>query len=214
MPSDVNRASNRWQFHLRRIFELTTISAIAAAVAAHFGPGSLLTSGGILLAWLNARGAFQSVQSGPWQIRILWLAWATFLVSLALPSVKVFGPVQGANAAWFAAVAPLTAIAKGDALEPALLAYLAIDVANVLIALLPLLVWRLSNGRGQRFAAVLCTVMVSAWSIGWEGSMLVGYYTWCASFWLALVAIPVRASTLLTMVAMAFGVAVAEQWSS
>src|SRR5438046_632498 len=35
MPSDVNRASNRWQFHLGRIFELTTISAIAAAVAAH-----------------------------------------------------------------------------------------------------------------------------------------------------------------------------------
>ena len=83
------------QFGLRHLFGLTTISAIAAWLVAGYGPGTLVTSVGLLIAWLNQCGAFESLQSGRRQSVLLWLAWATFLVSLALPSIQVFGPVYG-----------------------------------------------------------------------------------------------------------------------
>src|SRR4051812_8459860 len=89
----VNSASpgyGKWQFALRHLFGLTTISAIAAALVAAYGPRTLLASGGLFIAWLNQCGAFESVQDGRRRRAVLWLAWGTFLVSLALPSLRVF----------------------------------------------------------------------------------------------------------------------------
>ncbi len=207
-PSEFS-SHHAWQFQLRHLFGLTTISAIAAALVAGYGAGTLLTSVGLLVAWLNQCGAFESVQSGRRQYVLLWLAWCTFLVSLVLPSVRVFGPVYGFWAAWFALVGPANEIWKGESIKAGYALFLAIDIANLLIALLPLVIWRLHRGQGQGLAAALCLTMVASWCVSWDSPMLVGYYVWCASFLLALVAIRIQIWTLIAMVAAAVTVGIA-----
>jgi len=206
-PSDLSD-NITWQFHLRHLFGLTTISAIAAALIAAYGPGTLLTSAGLLVAWLNHCGAFESVQSGRRQSGLLWLAWATFLVSLALPSLKVFGPVYGIWAAWFAIIGPANEIWKGESIQVGFAVYLAIDVANLLIAFLPLIIWRLNHGHGQLLTTVLCITMVATWCVSWNSTMLIGYYVWCASFLLALLAIRIHGWTLIAMTAAAVAIGI------
>lgn len=192
-----------WQFRLSDLFALTTLAAIAAAVAAACGPGTLLLSAGVMLAFINWRGAFTPLQSGQLQAILLGLAWCSFLISLALPSVQVFGPTPGWVAAWVSITAPLTAIWKCDFAEPNVLGYFGIGLANVLMALLPVLLWRLRRGHGQWFSAALCIAMVFPWSVGWNTPMLVGYYVWCSAFYLALCALPLRCQSLATMVLLA-----------
>jgi hypothetical protein len=167
---------------LRHLFGLTTLSAIGAALIAAYGAGTLLTSIGLLIAWLNHCGALEHLQMGRRQTALIWLAWATFLVSLALPSVRVFGPVLGLWAAWFALIGPANAIWKGEPVHADFALFLAIDIANVLISMLPIAVGRLDRGYIHGFTAALCIAMVGPWCVGWNETMLVGYYVWCASF--------------------------------
>jgi hypothetical protein len=47
------------QFQLRHIFGLTTIAAVAAALVAARGPGTVVACIGICIAWLNWCGAFR-----------------------------------------------------------------------------------------------------------------------------------------------------------
>ena len=195
-------SSPRWHFQVKHLFGLTTIAAIAAALVARWGLGTLLTSAGFLVAWLNVCGAFQGLQKDRRQAVLLWLAWAIFLISLALPSLTVFGPVYGYGAAWFAITVPLEVI-HSDFFRRQIVWYLAVDVANVLAALLPLLIWRLHCGRGHWIAAALALSMVATWFPCWDSHMLVGYFVWYASFLVMLIAIPVRARTLAAMVGMA-----------
>src|SRR4051794_20413116 len=84
-----------WQFGLQHLFALTTLAAIAAGLAVTIGPRTLMASAGIVLAWLNLCGAFHEVQHGRRQRFLLWSAWGAFLVSFALPAMRVFGPVYG-----------------------------------------------------------------------------------------------------------------------
>ena len=67
--------------------------------------------------------------------------------------------------------------------------------------LLPVLIGLLRRNRGHATSATLCSAMVGAWAVGWgEGrEMLVGYYVWCLSMMLALVAVPLRIQTLAMM---------------
>jgi hypothetical protein len=192
-----------WQFRLSDLFALTTLAAVAAGVAAACGPGTLLLSAGVVLAFVNWRGALAPLQHGRRQVIVLGLAWCTFLISLALPSIQVFGPVAGWGAAWFAIAAPVEAIRKNGFTEPALLWHFGIDLANAWMALLPLLMWRLRHGHGEWFSAGLCIAMIFPWSVGWNTPMLVGYYVWCCAFYLALCALPLRWQTLATMVLLA-----------
>ena len=200
-----------WQFSLLHLFELTTLSAAVAALAVTCGPGTLMTSAGISLAWLNMRGAFENVQSGRRQAAILGLAWVTFLVSLALPSITVFGPVLGFSAAWFSIAGPIESLLRYGQLPLGVIVYLAIDLANVLMLLLPLLIWWQSRGRGQWHGAMLCIAMVAPWCVAWDVSgtsgLLIGYYIWCVSFGIALVAIRIRRQVLVAMLVMTIGLA-------
>jgi len=149
-----------------------------------------VTSAGIILAWLNIHGAFESIQSGRRQAAILGLSWITFLISLALPSFTVFGPVQGFSAAWFAIVGPVESLLKYGQLPIGVIVYLVIDAANILMLSLPLLIWRLRCGRGARLGALLSITMVGTWCVAWDaGDLLFGYYLWCVSFGMALIAI-------------------------
>ena len=190
----------RWQFGLAHLFGLTTLSAIAAALVAAFGPGTLPISIGVSLAGISFAGLLRPLQTGRRQAVTLWLAWAAFLLSLALPSLHIFGPVAGWEAGWFVLVAPVDAARKGELLHVQLLWLLMLDLANLLAILLPLLVWRLRRGGGEWYAAVLCVAMISPWSVGWDSPMLPGYYVWCLSFLLALVALPIGRRTLAAMI--------------
>jgi hypothetical protein len=193
-------APPRWQFGLAHLFGLTTLSAIAAALVAAFGLGTLPISIGVSLAGINFAGLLRPVQSGRRQAALLWLAWAAFLLSLALPSLHVFGPVAGWDALWFVLVMPFDAAREADLLHVPLLWFLMLDVANLLAILLPVLVWRLRRGRGQWYAAALCVAMISPWSVSWDTVMLPGYYVWCVSFLLALAALPIERKTLAAMI--------------
>jgi hypothetical protein len=202
VPAPAEPIATRWQFELRHLFGLMTLCAVAAAAAAAFGLGTLLLTGGVIVAWLNWQGAFYIVRQGRRQAVILLAAWGVFLTSLFLPSYTIFSKVHaGWEAAWFCQVVVLEAIWN---LKPEILLVpwlLAIDAANLLAALLPLLIWRLARGRGQIASGILCVAMVGPWLMGGDGGWAVGYYVWVANFYIALVALPLRTPAFLTMAA-------------
>jgi len=212
--SEVPPARHGWQFQLRHLFGLTTIAAICAALIAAYGPGTLVTAAGLLLAWLNQTGAFEPLQNGRRQTVLIWLACATFLVSLALPSIRVFGPVLGFWAAWFVLVGPANALMEGRDIDPrGLVLFLMIDVANILIAILPVVLRLLPPRYSHRLSLALCIAMVAPWCIGWTDRMLVGYYIWCGSFFVALIAIPIGTRMLMTMVFAAVATGLLARWT-
>jgi hypothetical protein len=199
---------SRCQFSLSRLFELTTMAAIVASIAAAFGPGTLVLSTGIALAWLNYRGVFESIQSGRRQAFVMAIAWATFLASLVLPSVKIFGPVLGFSAAWLAIALPVELLFKRGQFQAGVIVYAAIDIANALMLLLPFLMWRISRGRGKTLSKALCVSMVSPWCVALDPmDLMAGYFVWCASFAVALVAVRIRTKTFLAMLVCAMTLA-------
>jgi len=200
VPAPYRHPAGSFQFRLRHLFGLTTLSAIAAAIAACFGPGTLFTSGGIILAWMNWCGGFRIVQSGRRQLLTLGLAWITFLVSLALPSLRIFSTVYGWGAAWLAWTLPAEAISKGEIHVLPLLWFGSMDLANLFAISLPFLVWRLSVSRGQYLSAVFVLCMIGPWVTGADLNMQIGYHVWVSSFYVALTALPVRSWTLASMV--------------
>jgi hypothetical protein len=206
--------ARRWQFGIAHLLGVMTWACVAAALVAGFGPGTLMMSAGLLLAWLNYCGAFASLQSGRRQTAVLWTAWGLFLVSLALPCLGAFGMVLGYAAAWFVLSGPFMALSRGEWQHPQLLLLIHLSAANVLILCTPFLIWRLRSGRGQGLSATLCLAMIGPWSIIWDSpGLLVGYFVWCASFGLALVALPVRRGVLVAMVVTAVAIGVMIEWN-
>jgi hypothetical protein len=193
-----------WQFGLHHLFALTTLAALAAGLAVTIGPRTLMTSAGILLAWLNLCGAFHEVQHGRRQAALLWAAWAVFLVSLALPCMHGFGSssIYGWTAAWFALTAPLYAMQNEAFFQASTPLFFAISTANGLALCLPLLIWQLRRGQGAALGTALCLTMVSTW-VMWDAPMLLGYYVWCGSFFLAMAAIPIHRRVFAAMVGIA-----------
>ena len=200
-PATTARLARRWQFRLRHVFSLTTFAAIAAALVRIRGLGTLVVSAGLVLVWLNWLGAFDRFHQGRPRMIVLSLAWLTFLISLALPSIEVFGPINGGMAAWLAITLPWYAIMEGKPPLHAMFVYMGIDVANVLMLLLPLLMWRLSRGRGQALSAALCIAMVAPWCVsgGDVGGVLIGYYVWTASFGMAALGLRISTRLLVLM---------------
>ncbi|HUE74062.1 MAG TPA: hypothetical protein VMP01_24490 [Pirellulaceae bacterium] len=203
-----------WQFRLKHLFAAMTYAALASAFVAWCGPGTLMVTGGLGIAILNHCGAFTRLQSGRMQLTLLWGAWFVFLISLLLPALSVFGPIYGWGAAWYALTGPLAVVSEGGRIvDFALPWFLLMDLANLLAAALPLIIWRLAREGGQWLSAALCVAMVSTWFVVWDSGMLVGYFVWCGSFFLALVALPVRRWTLIAMLALAVIMGVIAEWN-
>jgi hypothetical protein len=201
MPQNQIVIGRGLQFSLRQVFELTTLAAITSALAAAFGPGTLVASGGIIVAWLNLRGAFVAIQCEPRQQMAIWVAWLVFLVSLALPSVHVLNPVYGLWAAWYAYAIPVEGLLRHEPLHFGLIIYLSINVANVLIVLLPLVVWIRALKIKNWLTTALCFTMPAAWCFAWQPDpLLSGYYVWCASYVLASMATRISPATFAGMV--------------
>jgi hypothetical protein len=158
-----------------------------------------MTTLGLGVACLSHLGCLNRLQQGRTQTIILWVAWLTWIVSLCLPTFSFFGQAYGWEAAWIVLVGPWERIFKGE-FDFRMSLWIADSLANLLQVALPLLIWRLSRDRGQIMAAVLLVVIVAPWLTIWtENNMLVGYYVWCASFYLTLLALPMRRGPLIAM---------------
>lgn len=201
-PSGAGAAAPlRWQFGLKDLFGLTTYCAAASALVVWFGPGTLMTSLGFLIAILNVRGTFARWQEGRTQWVLLAAAWVMFIVSLFLPCLSSVD-IRGWQAAGLYLITPLERLWSDSAPEVVGVFWfwlVAMDLSNLLLACLPFYLWRLSRERGQWYAAVLCLAMTAVWSLNWGIGFYVGYFVWCASFHLVLVAIPLRWKTFLAM---------------
>lgn len=196
------RAFASWQFHLRHVFELTTWAALAATLVRLRGIGTLVASLGLLVIWLNRRGAFRHLQDSRPRNIVLFVSWFAFLVSLVLPSIDIFNPVLGGMAAWLAFSMPIVALWEGKPVNHWLVFYLSLSVANLLMLLLPLLIWRLSLGRGRVLAALLCLTMALPWSLSVNAKdLLIGYYVWSASLALALLGLRLSTTLAIAMAA-------------
>src|SRR5688500_11559459 len=75
----------KWQSGLPHLFGLMTWCAVAAWLVRVDGPGTLVMTGGLLLAGRYCCGAFGRLQLGRMQGGVVWGAWGLFLITHWLP---------------------------------------------------------------------------------------------------------------------------------
>lgn len=207
-PSELAAVSenHKWQFGIRHLLGLMTYVAAILGIATWLGPQTLMVTCGLGLALLSHLGALKQLQTGRTQFVLLGLAWVTFLVSLCTPCTTGSFQIYGWQAAWIYLLGPVQAMFVTDSTVE-LYGWpwiISIDVANVLQALLPLLIWRLCRKRGQVFSTLSCLAMVGPWTtLVMATDLYVAYYIWCASFMLLVIAVPVKRSTLIGMTCLA-----------
>jgi len=189
----------RWQFRLWHLFALMTYVAVVVAVAQWRGIATLAMSLGLGIAWLNFFGTLSFLQRGKLQLATLFIAWGMFLGSLFLPTHTELAP-QGWEAAWFVLCAPVNGVREQEwwGLASFLCWGSFIDAANLSQLLLPVTAVRLYLGRGQYLGMVNCVSMVAVWAFAGPTAAS-GYILWCASFLLALTAMPLNRATLVVM---------------
>ena len=213
LPQNPNSAASaavptigRLQFGIRHLLGLMTYVAAMLGIATWLGPQTLMVTCGLGLALLSHLGALKQLQTGRTQFVLVGLAWVTYLVSLCTPCTTGSFQIYGWQAAWIYLLGPVQAMfATDSSVEPFGWPWIiSIDVANVLQALLPLLIWRLCRKRGQVFSTLICLAMVGPWTtLMMATELYVAYYIWCASFMLLVIAVPVQRSTLIGMTCLA-----------
>ncbi len=191
----------RWQFRLWHLFALTTYVAVVTGIATWLGPQSLMLTFAWGVALVNFSGGMACLQTRKVQSWMLGAAWLTFLVSLLLPCTTGSFTVFGCQAAWVFLTVLFESLGDPDSDRFGNIVWtIAIDVANVLQAVLPLIIWRLRTALGKCLAAVLCATSTSVFfTLIFEPYLFVAYYFWCASFLLVLAAVPIGRKTLTAM---------------
>ena len=203
------------QFSLRDLFGLTTVAAIAAALVAAKGVGSLTIVLGLTIAYLNWRGRFARWQRSEMRGRLFIVAWILFGIALLLPSFYVFSKWSlGWEATWVVACAELDFIGGHGPFghenwdwEAALSASgcTLLNLANLLTGLSPLWWWRLRRGRGRWLAIAFSLAAVSAWSVafGEPRGFGIGHYVWCLSLTVLFLTTRTSTGTFIAMIALA-----------
>ena len=192
----VERLPNPFK-NVRGLFFLTTIIGLVIGVGLQFGFGWTAPLVGIptcvYCGWHD------------WELaaalrkRLFWLAMLCFLVSLFLPAVIVMGPVAGHQA--FSATFGLAwglVFEGGDGELKAYLLYPATAVANMIFLTAIIWIWwprsrRMTNDM-MVATATLC------WLFGPWLEPLVGYFLWCCSFLVLVIAGGMRKRTILAIV--------------
>jgi len=198
-------AIGRWQFGIRHLLGLMTYVAVMLGIATWQGPETLMVTLELGLALLSHLGAFERLQSGRTQMVLVGIAWVIYIVSLCTPCTTGPFSIFGFQAAWmyFLGVAR---ILRTDS-EFQVFGFpwiISVDTSNILQAILPLLIWRLSRGRGRVFSTISCLAMVGPWTtLVMVGDLYVAYYIWCVSFMLLVIAVPVNRATLIGMFCLA-----------
>ena len=196
----------RWQFRLWHLFAVMTYVAVLLGVATWLGPQTLVVSLGLGLALLSHLKAFARLQNGRTQLILAGIAWVAYLVALCIPCVIGFLTVFGWQAAWTYLWGPLAAVfTRRVSIQGFTWPWLwSVNLANILQLALPLLIWRLSRGRGEVLSVLICLAMVGPWTtLIMAPDLFVGYYIWCLSFMLLVIAVPVSRATLLGMTGLA-----------
>jgi hypothetical protein len=198
--------SKRWQFRLWHLFALMTYVAVMLSVVTWQGPQSLMVTIGLGLALLSHLGAFERLQQGRAQLILVGVAWVTYLVSLCTPCGVGIFTLFGWQAAWTYLWEPISAIFTQQAtLQGFTWPWLwSVNLANALQLTLPLLIWRLSRGRGKVLSVLICLAMIGPWTtLIMAPGLYIAYYIWCFSFMLLVMAVPVSRATLIGMVGLA-----------
>jgi hypothetical protein len=213
LPQSTNSAapavvptSGRLQFGIRHLLGLMTYVAVMLGIATWLGPPTLMTTFGLGLALLSHFGAFERLQSGRTQLVLVGVAWVIYIVSLCTPCTTGPFTIFGFQAAWMYLVIPVQALFQTDtSVEPYGWPWIVcVDTSNVLQAILPLLMWRLSRKRGQVFSTMSCLGMMGPWTtLVMATDLYVAYYIWCLSFMLLVIAVRVNRATLIGMFCLA-----------
>ncbi|MBW3596666.1 MAG: hypothetical protein KY475_05260 [Planctomycetes bacterium] len=209
----------RWQFSLKSAFLATAVAAGVACLVGYRGFGSLVLSAGLIAAWLNVRGRLDRLQTRKVRPKLFYAGWMLLGASLFLPAMKGCNnqPVYGWQTAYLCAVTEAEIVhelvqdSELDAERPleqvGSFAWItAINAANLLLVLSPLLLWRLQRGQGQFLGAALAIAAVSPWALAMrDPHMFIGCYVWCASFIVLLLSCRIQTRTFCVMLAIAVG---------
>lgn len=177
-----NIVAVRPQFGLKALFCLTTWAASLAALAASHLAGWTVFTVGFSLSCLNCLGRLAACQSGTVQRRLFRIAWFLLAISLLLPSVRGCGDTvsNGWQAATFSFQLPYWLFSDPKVGCFAYGFYCLIALANLLLALSPLLLWRLQRGKGRYYGTLLPVAAAAMWCPAIDPKALyVGYYVWC-----------------------------------
>jgi len=183
-----------------------TYVAVMLGIATWQGPFTLMATSGLGLAILSHIGALRRWQQGRTQLVLVGLAWVTYLVSLCTPCTTGPFSVFGGHAAWIYLMVPVAAFFGEEwNFEPKGWPWLvSINAANLLQLILPLHLWRLNRGRGELLCSLNFLAMIGPWvTLIIATDLFVGYYIWCASFMLLVIAAPVNRWTLVGMAGLA-----------
>jgi len=207
--SMMTESASPWQFSLRGLMLLMTIGAIASAIAAARGAGSLVLSLGVALTAFNSAGFLRRWQTPQSRPRWVYLGWLVFLTSMFLPAAKGCGNSESAGweLAWGCAALEVDALIKVSTLEderkqvaeqlakePAKVVMphyflLTITLANVIMLLAPMTLVAWHRKRGRWLQGLLLLGATTGWSITWNSEQngpLFGYYVWCLGMTLVL----------------------------
>jgi hypothetical protein len=187
----------RPQFSLRAVFGATTWSASVAGLAASHLAGWTMFAIGFSVACCNCAGWLAPCQKGPPQSRVFRLAWLCLFASLLLPAVQGCGTTvhYGWEAGMVCCEVPLMPFLGEDIVDWFGYAlYCLLALANLLLALSPLFLWRLRLGKGHWFGAMFVAAASAMWclSVSDANNLLVGYYAWCSAGLIVLCAFPMR----------------------
>jgi hypothetical protein len=196
--------STRPQFSLKVIFAATTwVAAIAGLAVSQFA-GWTMCAVGLSVVCLNCSGRLTACQRRPGQSWCFRAAWLLLGLSLFLPAMK---GCNGTTIRGWEAAKTCGAIVldppdsrsqwSGHAL------FCLCSVANVLLAVSPLFLWRLRQGKGTFYGLLLVTAVPAMWCFGDPVQVLIGYYVWCAGGLIILCAFRLRWAMLpLVLVAL------------
>jgi hypothetical protein len=213
-------AGDRFQFRLSHLFMATFLVAVIVFLAQSTGVGSLPLSIGLALVCLNAQGFFGFWQHKRSRPRLFYVVWLLIAVSLFLPSAKGCNnqTIHGWQAAQMMFVAEVEMLHEvttkqafpGGGLIPLVL-LLSINLANLLILLSPLLLFRLQKGKGRLMGNALAISAVSVWVITWDNAsgFLIGYYVWAGGITLLIQTWRIGCRVFFAMVILAVVIVIA-----
>lgn len=193
-----------WQFSLRGLLGVTTAAAVAAAIAAAWGAGTLVPFVGLAVCYLNFRGALVRWQAARGWRGPLLLAWSLFSLSLLLPAVNVLGPQPGWQAAWSAVLMQADAMRwrDWDGWNGYLMVTLA-NLANLAMLVSPFFARRPASRLTAWYVGLSGVAAAAVWCFALDGGSqwLVGYYVWSAAFAALLSCVRISGRILLVIVA-------------
>ena len=185
-------AELRWsrQFTLRGLLIAVALAAVASALCAAKGIGSLVLFIGLVATWFSWRGYLSRLQTSSARPKMFLSAWLLVGMSLFMPA---FGgcqtEVKGWECAYFCAGIEYELIRdsvvesdQSRLLTTEALTFTLLNLANLMFVLSPLMLYRIWRGKGQFLTTLLAISLPMVWLVPIDAPMQyrIGYYVCCA----------------------------------